>query len=255
MGGAPSAKAEAAAAAAVARCGLARLRCGMGWACWRAAAAAPASASSRATAMSDSCWRRCAVRGYAVQAHCLAAQLHVPAWRLAGPHLPPFSLTHLAHPAVLHSPLPPPHAHQVLSPEDCGRGFSEVGAMQEAKAALREAVQLPLKHPELFAGAGAAGDRTVDGLAGSGGQLLEWVEQHLPLRLAPASAGTPLCPLPPIPHPRRRHAGTPRQGRAPVWPPRHRQDPGGACRGGRVRRRLPGHQPISGGQQVVRGLN
>ncbi|KAL4425684.1 hypothetical protein ABPG75_009700 [Micractinium tetrahymenae] len=41
---------------------------------------------------------------------------------------------------------------EVVSPEECGRGFSEVGALEEAKTALREAVQLPLKHPELFAG-------------------------------------------------------------------------------------------------------
>ncbi|KAL4437954.1 hypothetical protein ABPG77_004175 [Micractinium sp. CCAP 211/92] len=41
---------------------------------------------------------------------------------------------------------------EVVSPEECGRGFSEVGALEDAKAALREAVQLPLKHPELFAG-------------------------------------------------------------------------------------------------------
>ncbi|PSC75359.1 ATPase family AAA domain-containing 1 [Micractinium conductrix] len=41
---------------------------------------------------------------------------------------------------------------EVLAPEDCGRGFSEVGALDEAKQALREAVQLPLQHPELFAG-------------------------------------------------------------------------------------------------------
>lgn len=41
---------------------------------------------------------------------------------------------------------------EVLAPEDCGAGFEEVGALAEAKAALREAVQLPLTHPELFAG-------------------------------------------------------------------------------------------------------
>ena len=32
-----------------------------------------------------------------------------------------------------------------------GAGFGAVGAMEEAKRALREAVQLPLQHPELFA--------------------------------------------------------------------------------------------------------
>lgn len=41
---------------------------------------------------------------------------------------------------------------EVVSPEECGRGFAEVGALEDAKTALREAVQLPLKHPELFAG-------------------------------------------------------------------------------------------------------
>jgi hypothetical protein len=50
------------------------------------------------------------------------------------------------------APPPPASPPQLLSPEDCGRGFSEVGALQEAKQALREAVQLPLQHPELFAG-------------------------------------------------------------------------------------------------------
>lgn len=45
---------------------------------------------------------------------------------------------------------------QVLAPEDCGRGFSEVGALSEAKDTLREAVQLPLKHPELFTGGALA---------------------------------------------------------------------------------------------------
>lgn len=52
----------------------------------------------------------------------------------------------------------PPHPHrlQVLAPEDCGRGFSEVGALGEAKNTLREAVQLPLKHPELFSGGALA---------------------------------------------------------------------------------------------------
>ena len=45
---------------------------------------------------------------------------------------------------------------QVLAPEDCGRGFCEVGALNEAKDTLREAVQLPLKHPELFTGGALA---------------------------------------------------------------------------------------------------
>eukprot|EP00887_Chlorella_sp_A99_P000837 scaffold5.g837.t1 len=53
---------------------------------------------------------------------------------------------------------------EVLVPEDCGAGFSEarrggkggVGALAEAKRALREAVQLPLQHPELFAGGALA---------------------------------------------------------------------------------------------------
>ena len=44
----------------------------------------------------------------------------------------------------------------MLAPEDCGRGFSEVGALSEAKDTLREAVQLPLKHPELFTGGALA---------------------------------------------------------------------------------------------------
>ena len=52
---------------------------------------------------------------------------------------------------------------QVLAPEDCGRGFSEVGALSEAKNTLREAVQLPLKHPELFTGGALA--RSVEGMS------------------------------------------------------------------------------------------
>lgn len=39
---------------------------------------------------------------------------------------------------------------QVVAPEDAGAGFSEVGALEAAKIALREAVQLPLQHPHLF---------------------------------------------------------------------------------------------------------
>eukprot|EP00873_Tetraselmis_striata_P035962 jgi/Tetstr1/456226/TSEL_042989.t1 len=39
---------------------------------------------------------------------------------------------------------------EVLFPEDAGSGFSEVGALEKAKDALREAVQLPLLHPDLF---------------------------------------------------------------------------------------------------------
>lgn len=53
---------------------------------------------------------------------------------------------HAKHPA---RSWPTPRS-QVLSPEDCGAGFSEVGALGEAKRALREAVQLPLLHPALF---------------------------------------------------------------------------------------------------------
>ena len=39
---------------------------------------------------------------------------------------------------------------EVLAPEDLGAGFSEVGALNEAKRALIEAVQLPLQRPDLF---------------------------------------------------------------------------------------------------------
>lgn len=38
----------------------------------------------------------------------------------------------------------------VLVPEDLGKGFSDVGALEDAKRALKEAVQLPLQRPELF---------------------------------------------------------------------------------------------------------
>ena len=40
---------------------------------------------------------------------------------------------------------------EVVRPEDAGSGFAEVGALAEAKDALREAVQLPLQHPHIFA--------------------------------------------------------------------------------------------------------
>ena len=40
---------------------------------------------------------------------------------------------------------------QVVAPEEAGAGFGEVGALEAAKTALREAVQLPLQHPHLFA--------------------------------------------------------------------------------------------------------
>ena len=45
---------------------------------------------------------------------------------------------------------------QVIRPEDSGTGFSEVGALSDAKEALREVVQLPLQYPELFASASLA---------------------------------------------------------------------------------------------------
>lgn len=34
--------------------------------------------------------------------------------------------------------------------DEAGAGFAEVGALSDAKDALREAVQLPLQHPRLF---------------------------------------------------------------------------------------------------------
>jgi hypothetical protein len=40
---------------------------------------------------------------------------------------------------------------EVIQPEDAGAGFRDVGALAGPKAALREAVQLPLQHPALFA--------------------------------------------------------------------------------------------------------
>ncbi len=40
---------------------------------------------------------------------------------------------------------------EVLGAAEAGGGFVEVGAMAAAKAALREAVQLPLQQPHLFA--------------------------------------------------------------------------------------------------------
>ena len=40
---------------------------------------------------------------------------------------------------------------EIVRPEDAGSGFAEVGALAEAKDALREAVQLPLQHPQIFA--------------------------------------------------------------------------------------------------------
>jgi ATP-dependent 26S proteasome regulatory subunit len=45
-----------------------------------------------------------------------------------------------------------PHAGpaEVIQPEDAGAGFRDVGALAGPKAALREAVQLPLQHPALF---------------------------------------------------------------------------------------------------------
>ena len=39
---------------------------------------------------------------------------------------------------------------KVVPPDEAGAGFSEVGALESAKTALREAVQLPLQHPHLF---------------------------------------------------------------------------------------------------------
>lgn len=39
---------------------------------------------------------------------------------------------------------------EVVNSDEAGGGFAEVGALGEAKDALREAVQLPLQHPRLF---------------------------------------------------------------------------------------------------------
>ncbi|DBA81560.1 TPA: hypothetical protein ACH3X1_007333 [Trebouxia sp. C0004] len=39
---------------------------------------------------------------------------------------------------------------EVVNSDEAGAGFAEVGALAEAKDALREAVQLPLQHPHLF---------------------------------------------------------------------------------------------------------
>ncbi len=39
---------------------------------------------------------------------------------------------------------------EVIAPDEAGFGFAEVGAMEDAKNALREAVQLPLQCPQLF---------------------------------------------------------------------------------------------------------
>lgn len=41
------------------------------------------------------------------------------------------------------------YVSQVKS-DEAGAGFAEVGALSDAKDALREAVQLPLQHPRLF---------------------------------------------------------------------------------------------------------
>ena len=37
-----------------------------------------------------------------------------------------------------------------VNSDEAGAGFAEVGALSDAKDALREAVQLPLQHPRLF---------------------------------------------------------------------------------------------------------
>ena len=41
-------------------------------------------------------------------------------------------------------------SHVQVNSDEAGAGFAEVGALSEAKDALREAVQLPLQHPHLF---------------------------------------------------------------------------------------------------------
>ena len=43
------------------------------------------------------------------------------------------------------------HFWQVISPEDAGNGFAEVGALGPVKDVLREVVQFPLQYPDLFA--------------------------------------------------------------------------------------------------------
>ena len=165
-------------------------------------------------------------------------------------------------PPQLSSPPPPrlplhTHLPQVLSPEDCGRGFNEVGALGEAKAALREAVQLPLQHPHLFTGAHTAGSpcRRWALLAGRGrkghcgGQgCLRW---HLLTHISTARLPAYHLPAPVARRARRRRSCAAVQGRPAVWAPRHRQDAGGSRGGGRVRRRVPGAQPLRRRLQVV----
>ncbi len=41
-------------------------------------------------------------------------------------------------------------SYMQVNSDEAGAGFAEVGALSEAKDALREAVQLPLQHPHLF---------------------------------------------------------------------------------------------------------
>ena len=42
------------------------------------------------------------------------------------------------------------HCGLQVNSDEAGAGFAEVGALSDAKDALREAVQLPLQHPRLF---------------------------------------------------------------------------------------------------------
>ncbi|GMH35818.1 hypothetical protein BSKO_03686 [Bryopsis sp. KO-2023] len=67
-----------------------------------------------------------------------------------------YGLKMLDRSGLQHAQVKPENVHEeklladVLNPRELGCGFSEVGALSKAKDALREAVQLPLQHPELF---------------------------------------------------------------------------------------------------------
>ena len=96
--------------------------------------------------------------GWAAPCNCLTAAEAGCSWTRASPECMPHMIASALAPArasaasICWLHLNPPDQ---LNPT--GSGFADVGALEDAKSALREAVQLPLQFPHLFPAGSLAG--------------------------------------------------------------------------------------------------